>query len=482
MDNSDRLYDKVIDTVQDCIFWKDKDRRFVGVNQAFLDFYGFESADVLIGKTDEDMGWHSDPEPFRQDELRVLAGESVYKAHGKCIIRGRERDIIASKSPIYDGDEIVGLIGSFVDVTDVLKRDENLRVTRKLYTREQLECYPYFDRILSDTGLEEILDSLTGVISRGYILDFARTLIEDGTPFTFAMVDLDNFKFINDTYGHQAGDEVLMKVADELVAFNGEVGLVGRFGGDELMMINFKYIDYDSKKQFFEQMYVVDGIFRKNFKLGNCRPFITATIGAATYPDDASDYEGLFELLDKTLYRGKSKGRNCYIIYVEAKHKNLEIKKLAGHGIYTSMHSLAMTFEQAGGLVNKLEAVMPMLRDELQISDIYYAGESGIMHGVLDTMLNKDISDIKKLILEDIYSDGMEKLEGRCPKLYAALKELGVETVLIVKVSIDKKKCGYLMFGAPRKQRIWQENEFAIAYFLAKLMAAHVYMSGEQIP
>ena len=41
-----------------------------GYIEAFLDFYGFESADVLIGKTDEDMGWHSDPEPFMQDELR----------------------------------------------------------------------------------------------------------------------------------------------------------------------------------------------------------------------------------------------------------------------------------------------------------------------------------------------------------------------------------------------------------------------------
>ncbi|MBR5360929.1 MAG: PAS domain-containing protein, partial [Lachnospiraceae bacterium] len=55
MDNS--LFNKIINTVSDCVFWKDKDRRFVGVNQAFLDFYGFDSVDVLLGKTDEDMGW-----------------------------------------------------------------------------------------------------------------------------------------------------------------------------------------------------------------------------------------------------------------------------------------------------------------------------------------------------------------------------------------------------------------------------------------
>ena len=128
------LFDSIINTSQDCVFWKDKERRFLGVNQAFLDYYGFESADVLIGKTDEDMGWHSDPEPFKQDELRVLSGRSTYKVQGKCIIRGEERDIIASKRPLYDGDRIVGLVGSFVDITDVLRRRNGLDSAQIVYT------------------------------------------------------------------------------------------------------------------------------------------------------------------------------------------------------------------------------------------------------------------------------------------------------------------------------------------------------------
>ena len=79
---TDQLLGKIMNTTSLCIFWKDSQRRFVGVNKAFLDFYGFESQDVLIGKTDEDMGWHSDPDPFRNDEWRVLRqGESTYRAH-----------------------------------------------------------------------------------------------------------------------------------------------------------------------------------------------------------------------------------------------------------------------------------------------------------------------------------------------------------------------------------------------------------------
>lgn len=50
MDMTVDLFNSIINTAQDCVFWKDKDRHFVGVNQAFLDFYGFKSADILIGK------------------------------------------------------------------------------------------------------------------------------------------------------------------------------------------------------------------------------------------------------------------------------------------------------------------------------------------------------------------------------------------------------------------------------------------------
>lgn len=132
------IFDKVLETTRDCIFWKDADRRFVGVNQAFLDFYGFPSQDVLIGKNDEDMGWHPDAEPFKRDEERVLKGESTLLVHGQCIIRGEVRDILATKAPIYDGDEIIGLVGSFIDVTqDYARRREIERLDGEL--RDALE-------------------------------------------------------------------------------------------------------------------------------------------------------------------------------------------------------------------------------------------------------------------------------------------------------------------------------------------------------
>ncbi len=120
------LLSRVLDTTQNCMFWKDTDRRFVGVNQAFLDYYGFPSEDVLIGKNDEDMGWHPDPEPYKNDELRVLRGESTHMVHGTCLVHGEVRDILATKTPVYDDNEIIGLVGSFIDVTDHYRQQHRI--------------------------------------------------------------------------------------------------------------------------------------------------------------------------------------------------------------------------------------------------------------------------------------------------------------------------------------------------------------------
>ena len=106
-----------------------------------------------------------------------------------------------------------------------------------MYTKEELVQYPYFAEKIEEAGLNGLLDQLTGLISRGHILWFAQWLIEQKIPFSFAMLDLDNFKFINDTYGHHVGDQVLVHVADDLAAYLAGFGLAGRFGGDEFLII-----------------------------------------------------------------------------------------------------------------------------------------------------------------------------------------------------------------------------------------------------
>ncbi len=352
-----------------------------------------------------------------------------------------------------------------------------------MYTREELEKYPYFaEKIAEAGGVEGLLDQLTGVISRGYILWFAQWLIDHHIPFTFAMLDLDNFKFINDTYGHHIGDRVLVQVAKDLADYVKDVGIVGRFGGDEFLFINLRDVTYDAIKAFL--MPIFDGVvLRKNIHLEECDPFITGTIGCATYPRNAQDYNGLFELIDKTLYRGKSKGRNCHIIYVEEKHKNIEIRKIARRGMYTTFSGMVRQFELAPGLLNKIRGVMPLLMEELQISDLYYVGKQNIMRAVRQQGVEEPVCDLYDLLRSDdmFATNNMEEVRQRCPSFYEVMTKREVETLLVVRIAMDMDTDGYLICAEPRNRRIWQEAECAILYFLAKLLAARIRIDGEKL-
>ncbi len=471
MEMSVELFDSIINTSQDCVFWKDKERRFLGVNRAFLDYYGFESADVLIGKTDEDMGWHSDPEPFKQDELRVLSGRSTYKVQGKCVIRGEERDIIASKRPLYENGKIVGLVGSFVDVTDVIRRRHGLNGGQVVYTIDHLRKYAFFDRLIDEISLEEILDPLTGVLSRSYAMKFVRALIAEGTPFTFAMFDLDNFKHINDRFGHSAGDTVLKSVSERLAQAADGAGMVGRFGGDELLMINLRDTEMKDKAFFFESLYTKSNALRFEEKFENGAAYITGTVGAATFPQDADNYADLFGLIDKMLYLGKGKGRNCYSIYDEKEHREVMISKIAANGVFDEMHAMRHAMDRAEGFLGKLKAVMPRLTEMLMVRDLYYTDENGRMKAVLDPAFEEDIADISGLMREDVFSEGnLERVKTEAPVFYDVLKRKGLGSVLIMRMQHRGNSFGYLICAAERSFRIWQENERAILYYLAGLL------------
>ena len=351
-----------------------------------------------------------------------------------------------------------------------------------MYTKELLAQYPYFAERLKDTDPEALFDHLTGLVSRGHILWFAQWLIQNEIPFSFAMLDLDNFKFINDTYGHHVGDQVLVRVAEDLAKALDGIGLAGRFGGDEFLIVNLRDLTYDANKAFFAGVYA-GSVLRKNIELEDCAPFITGTVGCAVYPKDANNYTRLFELIDKTLYRGKSKGRNCHIIYVEEKHRDIEIRQIAKHGLYTTFNGMVRKFEFAPGMVNRLRSVMPLLMEELQISDLYYTGRESVLRAVRNPAVAEPVSGLEKLLRsDDMYANNdMEDVRRRSPEFHETVQKMEAETLCVVRVGIGDKTDGYLVCAEKRNRRIWQEAECAMLYFLAKMMAADIRINGEAL-
>ena len=174
-------------------------------------------------------------------------------------------------------------------------------------------------RIKLDGSLEGQLDPLTGLYNKRNCMKKLHKLIEEGTdtPLTICMLDLDNFKSLNDTYGHLFGDRVLTVVADTMREVLGNRGIAGRFGGDEFFII----IDSDISEQEVRQiLFTIRKNIRWFFERSEDRIVVTMSVGTAAYPKDAENVDELFAKADRALYIAKEKGKDRYIIYDEAKH------------------------------------------------------------------------------------------------------------------------------------------------------------------
>ncbi|MFA5088593.1 MAG: sensor domain-containing diguanylate cyclase [Candidatus Omnitrophota bacterium] len=156
-------------------------------------------------------------------------------------------------------------------------------------------------------------DSLTDLWNHGY---FQNTLLEEikkamnkNTPLSLLMIDIDNFKSLNDTYGHQNGDTVLRDLAELLRNSSREIDCVCRYGGEEFSMI----LTQTDKGQAYT---IAERIREKiaNYKFQNFKPNqqlqITVSIGLASFPMDAGTPEELIEKADKSMYVAKLGGKN----------------------------------------------------------------------------------------------------------------------------------------------------------------------------
>ncbi|WP_051532803.1 EAL domain-containing protein [Lachnobacterium bovis] len=219
--NKNKINDEVLRNVLELsnvgIFWKDKNRRFIDVNDYFLNFYGISDKDEIIGKTDEEMGWHINEDGPKLEEIKVIKdGESVINHKLNCIVKGTVHELIINKRPLYVDGEIVGLIGGFKD--NFYDEKGSLTINKLAVTDELTEVF-------NRRGFIEMLDK--------YEREYSRKKID----FVLFYIDVDDFKYYNDTFGHQFGDKVLKTVAAYLRENYGSKSVIARIGGDEFAII-----------------------------------------------------------------------------------------------------------------------------------------------------------------------------------------------------------------------------------------------------
>jgi diguanylate cyclase (GGDEF)-like protein len=160
------------------------------------------------------------------------------------------------------------------------------------------------------------IDDLTGLLNKRTIEAAVDAFLKDAAPqdrHALCVIDIDNFKSINDTYGHLYGDSVLKKVSEQFLSrFNEQNCLIGRVGGDELLVF-MKHICPDAYLDV--KMDIFTTLFEKISNDMDGRTRISGSVGVALYPDHGHSYMDLFQKADKALYQVKSSGRNGVQIF-----------------------------------------------------------------------------------------------------------------------------------------------------------------------
>lgn len=159
-------------------------------------------------------------------------------------------------------------------------------------------------------------DTLTGIFSRRAILERLdeelKRAVRQNSPLAVAMLDLDHFKLINDTYGHQAGDEVLKECAERIRRIMRPYDSLGRYGGEEFLILAPSY-PLDANTGLFDRIRSSISDHPIIYQQQTIR--VTASLGV-TVSDHHDDPEGLIKAADAALYRAKEKGRNCVEIFL----------------------------------------------------------------------------------------------------------------------------------------------------------------------
>jgi diguanylate cyclase (GGDEF)-like protein/PAS domain S-box-containing protein len=299
LQTSEARYRTVFQTSLDCIVLSTlSDGRYIDVNKAFLDLMGYESNEI-IGRTSSECGIWADPE-IRPELARLLEENSSFQDL-KTRIRKKNGDLFwvsLSASIIeIEGDSCV--LSVMKDISGAKAAEEEIR---------NLAFY----------------DPLTGLPNRRLFLERLRqTRTSDartGCKRALLFVDLDHFKTLNDTLGHQTGDLLLREVAQRLRTCVRRGDTVSRLGGDEFVVI-LEELGESAGEAATEAKTVTEKILKalvQPYFLDGHECLSTASIGIAVFGDPWDTNDDVLRQADLAMYQSKLAGRNTVSFFVPA--------------------------------------------------------------------------------------------------------------------------------------------------------------------
>lgn len=272
-----------LDRVIDAIVRIDLNWKVTFVSEPGLRWFGYGSSDN-IPDSFADMLYPDDTETFR--DALVDSPES-FSCDLRVLREGRESWTNVRGFLLADATQFMMC---FIDITSWKTQDSVLR-----HAAEH--------------------DELTGLPNRALLKRTVDSLIQRGIqPFTVALLDLDGFKKVNDTFGHAIGDAVLIETTRRLTKLIGPDDMLARLGGDEFVIV---LVSTDAEQAASRLSSVLLAVARP-FDTAPHNAYLGVSIGITEYPTHGSDYSTLLKNADMAMYQAKNGGKNRISIYVES--------------------------------------------------------------------------------------------------------------------------------------------------------------------
>jgi diguanylate cyclase (GGDEF)-like protein/PAS domain S-box-containing protein len=288
-------YRHIFEHASEGIFQTSREGRYLAANPALANIYGYPSADELIADL-ADIEHQLYVKDSRRQEFRRLleADDEVINFESEVFRRDGSRIWISENAHVVHGPtgEFLCYEGTVQDITE-----------RRNY-QEQLERQANHDLLTGLPNRNLLGDRLAQAIVRAERLGYFLAVV---------FVDLDNFKFVNDSLGHAAGDRLLVEIAGRLRHCLRGADTVARLGGDEFVLLLNDHYRISSIIAVLERVLIEIGrpvvLDGREFQVG-------ASLGVAIHPQDGDDAESLLKHADVAMYAAKNRGRNNFQFFI----------------------------------------------------------------------------------------------------------------------------------------------------------------------
>jgi diguanylate cyclase (GGDEF)-like protein/PAS domain S-box-containing protein len=286
------MLEQIIDTTPIMINATDRNGKILFINSYQSALFGKEP-DAIVGKSVyESLNPVLADRERRRNTVIIETGHSIPNYEETYVSDGVTLTFHCNKSPLLNKDsQVIGVLTSAVDITARKFAEEH---------RAHLALH----------------DLLTGLPNRALLAENIRGTIDEcaarNQEAALLLVDLDRFKVINDTRGHQAGDALLRQVAERINTELGVSAFASRIGGDEFAIILRDVMGVEDVSSQCLQLLSKIG---KPYRIDNSEQLIGASIGIAMIPGDGNTPDELLRVADLAMYEAKSKGRNCHCFF-----------------------------------------------------------------------------------------------------------------------------------------------------------------------